>query len=81
MSFASRMWARRLATATRPTFTKPTTPAFRPMRQWRGMASAASQTVDNIPVTTITEDSEANGECFFFLLISLSQDIMTHWFL
>ncbi|KAI9270576.1 NADH-ubiquinone oxidoreductase [Phascolomyces articulosus] len=64
MSFAARMWARRLATATRPSYNTKTRamPSFRPMNsQWRGMASAASnQTVENIPITTITEDTEAN---------------------
>ena len=65
------MWARRLATATRPSYNIKTKamPAFRPMNnQWRGMASAASnQVVENIPITTITEDTEANGEFISFI--------------
>ncbi|CDS07759.1 Putative NADH-ubiquinone oxidoreductase 49 kDasubunit, mitochondrial [Lichtheimia ramosa] len=60
MSFATKMWARRLATAARPAFTaNRMTPALRPMRQWRGMAAVAGQqTIDNIPTTTITEDND-----------------------
>lgn len=70
MSFATKMWARRLATAARPAFTaNRMPPALRPMRQWRGMAAVAGQqTIDNIPTTTITEDNDFGGNAIFYFI-------------
>lgn len=75
MSFATKMWARRLATAARPAFTaNRMTPALRPMRQWRGMAAVAGQqTIDNIPTTTITEDNDFGGNTISFFVTSRKQ--------
>ncbi|ORZ03359.1 NADH-ubiquinone oxidoreductase [Syncephalastrum racemosum] len=61
MSFAARMWARRVASATaRPGLLKPRAmPTPYRFQSWRNMSVAAGhQQIADIPVTTITEDED-----------------------
>jgi hypothetical protein len=71
MSFATRMWARRLVnaasinTTARTSFLRPRSMPVKTYQPWRTMATAANQQVVNdIPVTTISEDQKEYGDEF-----------------
>lgn len=61
MSFATRMWARRLvnaapATTARTAYLRPRATPLKAFKPFRTMATAVQQEVGDAPVTTITED-------------------------
>lgn len=67
MSFATRMWARRLVntastTTARSSFLRPRAMPLKAYQPLRTMATAAkNEFVNDIPVTTITEDARDFG--------------------
>lgn len=68
MSFATRMWARRLVNAasatTRTSMLRPRAMPLKAYKPFRTMATAANQGfVGDIPITTITEDTEFGSKC------------------
>ena len=65
MSFATRMWARKLvntATTARTSFLRPHATALKAHQPFRTMATAVQQGyAADIPITTITEDRDFGG--------------------
>lgn len=67
MSFATRMWARRLVntastTTARSTFLRPRAMPLKAYQPFRTMATAANhEFVGDVPITTITEDARDFG--------------------
>lgn len=67
MSFATRMWARRLVNAatatTRTSMLRPRAMPLKKYQPFRTMATAANHGfVGDVPITTITEDTEFGGK-------------------
>lgn len=63
MSFATRMWARRLVNAATPTArTSMLRPRAMPLKTYQPIRTMATAAQHDVPITTISEDSAFGGK-------------------